>query len=75
MVPGIDEQWPRRARGGIARLLVLGRSAAVGEVAAHRYEIGLDTVDRARRIPCSSAGSSEPVPRAEMQVGHVEDAR
>ena len=72
--PGIDEE--RRSepaqvsRGG----LVLAAAAAMGEVAARDHELGGDAVVELADRPLQRR-VVEPVPCAEMKVGHVKDAR
>ncbi len=74
VVAGNDEERPVErvevARGG----LVLVRTAAMGEIPARRHEIGRDTLDE-RADPLLQRRVVEAVPRAEMEVGHVEDGR
>ena len=74
MVSGHDEE--RRAEGAEVRRggLVLAAAVLVREISARDDEVGRDALDEVadrlleRRVV-------EAVPRAEMQVRHVEDAR
>ena len=74
MVTGNDEERPAErlevARGG----LVLVGTATVGEIPARGHEIGRDPLDELAD-PLLQGRVVEAVPRAEMEVGHVEDGR
>jgi hypothetical protein len=74
VVPRDDEE--RRAEGVQVRrrCFVLLRPAAMRQVAARDDEIWRDTLDELADRALESR-VVEAVPRAEMEVGHVEDAR
>jgi len=74
VVPGNDEKG-RAERSEVPRGgLVLLRPATVREVPAHDDEVGRDTLDELADSALEGR-VVEAVPRAEMEVGHVEDAR
>jgi hypothetical protein len=74
VVTGNDQERPVErvevSRGG----LVLVGTATVREIPAHCHEIGRHALDELADPPLQGR-VVEAVPRAEMEVGHVEDGR
>jgi hypothetical protein len=70
-----DDQEGRSESAKVSgRRLVLARSAPVGEVSARDDNVRRDTLDEARNRTFERR-IVEAVPRAEMEIRHVEDAR
>jgi hypothetical protein len=69
-----DEEWWTERVQVSRRRLVLLRMSAMGKVAARDEQIGRDALNELVDRPLERR-VVEAVPRAEMEVGHVEDAR
>jgi len=74
VVSGDDQEWGAEGAEESGRGLVLVRPAAVREVTARDDEVGRDALDELgeRALELRVVQS---IPRAEMKVRHVEDAR
>ena len=72
--PGMTSSGRAERPQVACRGLVLGRTPTVGEVAARDDDIGRNPLDELADSPLERR-VVEAVPRAEMEVGHVEDAR
>ena len=74
MVARDDEQRPAERPQVRRRGLVLASKPAMGEVAARDDDVGRHALHELADRPLEPR-VVEAVPRAEMEVGHVEDAR